>query len=281
MGGCEDRDCKKMKTSLGTVKLRQGDMILCDDSNARRFGPLPSVKPKSKSANRLTKQTHKVTVKEKNINMLSRPATAAFGAGASDAEPETPTSAISLEEASAAVFEAEKLKVDSMSVTELNNYNALDLLPIVRDNIRCISHKSDDTAVANESFTIVNRLKNHATMCLESKRGLKLSFSPRAFADRILAQSPLSKSVAGTGDATTKVGQQALTQVQPQLDPQISITASVISCVPGCQLTSTEKGKIECLMCQDLFHRTCLGMKQNSRAAWICPKGYEISETEM
>lgn len=246
--------CNDCQIHATDVRIRQSDYLLCDNCELVRNPPRQITDtPQRKHQTKKPAQTEKATTSSTSTTDSSKSTRQSTDTNQKRAM----DSAIplSLKEATAVILEAHKDKVDQMNVQELSDFNALDLLPPIRDDIRNISPTSDLTEVANESFQIVTYLSEYAASCLASKREARLTFSPRAIADKILAQSPLRKQ------SNTKVD-----KAQPIVHLQSERKVQCIS--ESCGKRGSET--VDCSLCGHFYHRSCVGMKGRKPATWFC-----------
>lgn len=126
MAGCED--CKQAKPS---VKLRQGDMVICAECNEIRFGT-----------------TSKKTTTSSKSNSTSKP-----NKGAS-------AEIMTIDKAASAVLASNILPINKMELTELSVINTNDMIPMVQASLSSIVPDSTDrTEIANHALNICQKLK--------------------------------------------------------------------------------------------------------------------------
>lgn len=59
-----------------------------------------------------------------------------------------------------------------------------------------------------------------------------------------------------------------------------TVTAPVLKCIEGCNNIREKAKPVECLLCCEQFHKTCVGLKASSRpSAWICESCKNIPRT--
>lgn len=73
-----------------------------------------------------------------------------------------------------------------------------------------------------------------------------------------------------------------LTTPAPAPEVIVQVTASKVACTESCDLDHTAGARqksIECALCQELFHRVCVGVKPTARPMWLCSSCKEIPKT--
>ena len=160
MPACEDRECKRLKPK--TVENRQGDMLLCDDCNAKRFGP--PAKSKKVSSNVSKESTKKATKDGTQMDLA---------------------------EASRIVYLTNEKAVDAMNLQHLRKFDMEESRQIVQAALTSILPGTyDATTIANESANVATKLKKHVDARITTLSADQ-SLSPMSFAERIMAASPL------------------------------------------------------------------------------------------
>ena len=240
MGGCEDRDCKDLKP--GTASLCQGDIMLCEDCNIRRFGPLPIVRPKIILP---SKKLHSKGQKENRPKFASN----------SNCE-------LTIEQATAAVLSEHIGSLNRMSAQCLRTYNANDELTTIRANLASILPQgTDPTTIANHSLSICAKL---SAKCLG--RRAELDQPQMTVSQSILLDTPLRPAAPTSPRITTPL-------------PTISVNARRITCVQDCNFNhlETKCKALSCSLCNEQYHKACIGLKPTAKPTiWLCSTCKEI-----
>ena len=178
--GCEDSNktgaekCKGLKPR--TVKLRQGDMMLCDDCNERRFG-----KPNTARLNQGMMETPKRSDQQQGKNAPGN---------ATKCKRNTPAK-MSVQEAANAVEVTHLKNIDNMTLAQLKAFDLEATRILVQGTVASlVPMDADPTSIANESIAVYNKLKAHVQVRTDNLQGS--TFSPSALAERIL--TPLRNS---------------------------------------------------------------------------------------
>lgn len=216
-----------------SVKLRQGDMVICKECNEIRFGttskktngpPNSAPKPKGVSAEIMT-----------------------------------------IDKASAAVLASNIVPIDKMELAELFVINTNNMIPMVQASLSSILPDSTDrTEIANHALNICQKLKERVNARISDLELQQPTTVSQSIFDFI--SSPLRRGTAQQASST---------------DVTTPMTANKIQCISTCQfghLETTSKATQSCSLCQEQYHRTCIGLKTRP-TIWICVECKEIPRT--
>lgn len=166
---------------------------------------------------------------------------------------------MNLREASHVVFLTHEKSVNAMNLQKLSKFDVDATRQIVQAALTdVLPPNSDATSIANESAKIASKLKELVDSRFTSLSA-ETSFSPRSFADKILAAaaSPLKP----TGTSSVRTAQSSAVTASPK-----------VACLDNCSLNHQVKGKpIECSLCSREFHTQCVGLNASGkRPVWFC-----------
>lgn len=186
---------------------------------------------------------------------------------------------MSIEQAAEAVCSSQTSILNKMNLPELSAVNTKVMLENIRSSMTTIlPDDADKVAVANHALSILNRLKRHLDTRIQELSKPEISLSQSIF------QHPLCKPETHQGSSqlvTPELVQDEQHKYQDIVGAaaaDIPITAAKISCIHDCLSNHLETGKgkeLQCSLCQDHFHKLCIGTKSTPRT-WICPRCVEI-----
>lgn len=245
--GCEDihkegeQKCKGLKPH--TVSNRNGDIMLCDDCNERRFG-----KPKN-TATTVTAENPPQAAKAKTTQAVKAKTTQAVS------NVKQPTNVITIEDAATVIKITHQKSLDSLSLDQLKTFDTENTRSSIQGTLASLLPMGQDPAtIANVSVEIANDLRNYA----KSRETLLLQDNEVSFTDRILAAaaSPI-KRIEKTNTAESSV-----------------------TCLDSCHHPQAKGKPITCSLCQAEFHPQCVGVSTNGRrAVWFCYSCRNIPRT--
>ena len=166
------------------------------------------------------------------------------------------TDIVTVQQAAMTAHDSELVIVKTLNKEELEAISTNQILANIRSKmVSILPEDVDQVQVANNALIQHNRIKEFVATRLQ-----ELSAPQVVFSDETILAAATSNE---------------------EHDQPPSVTAARIDCVNSCELQHVERGKsLECGLCQSLFHRTCVGLKPNSRPAlWICPHCKEIPST--
>ena len=138
-----------------------------------------------------------------------------------------------------------------MTSQQLKNFEMEGTRALIQNTMATLVQlDADPTAIANESITVANLLKDLVKECLKTLAPSTLS--PVSLADRLL--SPLRNSASSS-----------------------TVTEPKVPCVESCKITIKAK-TITCSLWSEEFHMVCVGLT-SSRKVWFCPNCKNITKT--
>ena len=182
----------------------------------------------------------------------------------------------SLAQVSSSIYEAQVKRINNLDLTELKSLNAYSVVELIRSSMTAmLPTDTDPTVIANHALQMNLRLKSRISTRIEVLSPPQDILPPPS-----ILLSPLkSKQVSGEPRLTTPVKASAASALQLKVDGP-TLTASKIACIESCKLSLQNGKPFECSLCQNSFHRSCIGIKPTARPPfWICNSCKDIAKT--
>lgn len=187
---------------------------------------------------------------------------------------------MSIEQAVEAVCSSQTSMLNKMNLSELSAVNTKLMLSNIRTSMTSIlPEDADKVAIANHALSILNKLKSHLEARIQELSKPEISLS------QSILQPPLCKPENHQDSSQLLTPEPAQDEQQAEYQDtvgataaDISTTAAKIACIHECLSQHLETGKakeLQCSLCQDHFHKLCVGTKTTPRT-WICPRCTEL-----